>query len=377
MATQLRAPTAYDRSIADDIITRVGNGENTRAIMRTIGINHSTLYRWFAADPELSARYEEARLQGAHAIANEALAILDGDDLDEMVPSEIEGAKGLVPRAVKLAAIGGDPVARARLRFEGRMKLLAKWFPQHYGDKLLHAGHDGGAIKSETALSVKELAQQLRARASGLTIEGDAKELLTDASDRFTAVSVSNERDDPCLTSSTAKQRPRRQSPAPSAPGAALQGTQRSASGALPTGQRTSATVARAGASEPGAPRSEPCAPGSERSGEGRGTVSAGAAGGKRRSRGAGDRGGGSERGASGETGGTPAPQIFENDSNDLPATSYLPTARNNPRRSTTLSRNFSEKNQTTKSGNEPGEPPQSTTPEFPSDEDWAPEDYV
>jgi len=353
------------------------NGETVTAAAASIGVDRGAIYVWKRDRPDLDAAFEAARLAGAEMIAQDALRIVDGDDLDDLVPLDLEGVRGLVNRKTQLAAAGGDPVARARLRFEGRMKLLAKWFPQHYGDKLLHAGHDGGAIKSETALSVKELAQQLRARASGLTIEGDAKELLTDASDRFTAVSVSNERDDPCLTSSTAKQRPRRQSPAPSAPGAALQGTQRSASGALPTGQRTSATVARAGASEPGAPRSEPCAPGSERSGEGRGTVSAGAAGGKRRSRGAGDRGGGSERGASGETGGTPAPQIFENDSNDLPSTSYLPTARNNPRRSTTLSRNFSEKNQTTKSGNEPGEPPQSTTPEFPSDEDWAPEDYV
>lgn len=334
MATQLSAYGAYDSQIASEILRRLAEGETMLAITRDIGIDRGVFYAWKKQDPDLEAAFEEARLIGAEMIAQDALRIVDGDDLEDMVPMNLDGVRGLVNRKTQLAAAGGDPVARARLRFEGRMKLLAKWFPREYGDKLLHAGHDGGAIKSETALSVKELAAQLRARASGVVIDGDVKELLTDESERFNGVSVSNERqtDDDQVLPPEQRQGIRPQ-PAERDTGAVqgartrgvrnAAGSQVRSEGRLPSGDVRS--LGEHGASSTELSGASPPAIGLERA----------AAGGNRRSRGTGGRGGALKRGASPETGGTPAPQILKNSQ-----TSDLTTC-------------------------------------FPPDEDWSPEDYV
>lgn len=310
MATQ-PSPYApkYTPELAADIVERISRGENLRAITRDSDVTWVSFYRWLRNDPQLQADYEEARILGAHAIAHDALALL------EQQPERVD--KRIDPGFVQWQ----------RLKIEGTLKILAKWFPQHYGDKLLHAGHDGGAIKSETALSVKELAAQLRARASGLTIDGDAKEVLTDASTRFNATSVSNEGQTDALPSQLAPPQPERKQsrkgtgaePVPSTQPGVGRGRAALAADALHDGGSATGVEPRAQSAAAGADGSVP-----------------GARQQKARSRGVGDRGGGQKRGASPEMGGTPAPRIFEKN---------------------------------------PTEP--LSTACFPSDDDWDPEDYV
>jgi len=95
-----------------------------------------------------------------------------------------------------------------------RLKLLAARVPEKYGNKVLHAGHDGGAIKSAQTIDIKGIAAQLRAAAAGRTIEGAAvtvdtsaprfeadgkmRRRLTQSSDSFNAGPVSNEGDPQC-----------------------------------------------------------------------------------------------------------------------------------------------------------------------------------
>jgi hypothetical protein len=96
-----------------------------------------TIRDWSDADPELSSAIARAREVGFDAIAVEALAILDeqpervvtvsGDDRSE---SRIDSAS----------------VQRAKNRFEGRLKLLAKWDPKRYGELLKLGDPDGGAL---------------------------------------------------------------------------------------------------------------------------------------------------------------------------------------------------------------------------------------
>lgn len=45
--------------------------------------------------------------------------------------------------------LNGDHVQRSKLRIETRLKLLAKWNPKKWGDKLdlNHAGKDGGPLE--------------------------------------------------------------------------------------------------------------------------------------------------------------------------------------------------------------------------------------
>jgi hypothetical protein len=60
-------------------------------------------------DPGLTELMDQARNEGADVIAQECISIVD--NLDE------------------------DPASR-RIRVETRLKLLSKWFPKRYGDKV-------------------------------------------------------------------------------------------------------------------------------------------------------------------------------------------------------------------------------------------------
>lgn len=325
MATQAVARTVYDPAVADEILRRMMNGETVTAAAASIGVDRGAIYVWKRDRPDLDAAFEAARLAGAEMIAQDALRIVDGDDLDDLVPMDLEGVRGLVNRKTQLAAAGGDPVARARLRFEGRMKLLSKWFPAHYGDKLLHAGHDGGAIKSETALSVKELAAQLRARASGITIDGDAKEVLTDASTRFNATSVSNEGQTDDQTNQRLPQatQPGEPQEAASVHGQARNGGVHAATRGddVPRRARFPLTEAsgaglRAGV-QSAAAGADGSVPGARRQ--------------KARSRGVGGPGGAPKRGASAQTSGTPPTDIFSTNSSTSESTCFPDDANWSP----------------------------------------------
>jgi hypothetical protein len=121
-------PTIRTPEMVDDILARLSNGEPLAAICRTDGYPHPSTFRdWVNADEELSRRFARAREVGFDAIAEQALDIAD-DERHDWVLSK----KGEVTDEV---AIG-----RARLRVETRLKLLAKWDPKRYGDKLELAG---------------------------------------------------------------------------------------------------------------------------------------------------------------------------------------------------------------------------------------------
>ena len=113
--------------MVDDILARLSNGEPLAAICRTEGYPHPSTFRdWVNADEELSRRFARARADGFDAIAEEALEIAD---------QEPEYA-----RSEKASHVDTGEVAHRKLRIETRLKLLAKWDPKRYGDKLELAG---------------------------------------------------------------------------------------------------------------------------------------------------------------------------------------------------------------------------------------------
>lgn len=127
-----------DQKIADDIIRRLGEGEPLSVICRTEGYPHrSTFHEWRKTDADLEARYVAAKLAGFDAIADDCLSIAD-DGSRDYVPGE-EG--GLM--------VDRDHIQRSKLRVETRLKLLAKWYPTKYGDKL-GLEHSGSASFSLT-----------------------------------------------------------------------------------------------------------------------------------------------------------------------------------------------------------------------------------
>jgi hypothetical protein len=110
----------YTPELADEICERVATGEPLAQVCRD---DHMpavrTVYDWIERDTELSARFARARVAGFDCIADQALEI--ADDVSE------------------------DPASR-RVRTDVRLKLLAKWDPKRYGDRMNLAGVDDSPL---------------------------------------------------------------------------------------------------------------------------------------------------------------------------------------------------------------------------------------
>jgi len=135
--------TGRTPEIVDEVLARLSEGEPLRAILRSDPERFpgkSQWYAWMEGDDELKARFLKAREEGADAIAEDTLAIVD------QVPE-----RTLTENGDKV-----DPgfVAWQTMRAEQRLKLLAKWFPQRYGDKVgvEHTGPGGGPVQTITRI---------------------------------------------------------------------------------------------------------------------------------------------------------------------------------------------------------------------------------
>lgn len=93
-----------------------------------------TVYDWLNADEALSAQFARAREAGFDRIALDALAIADDGSQDT-----IETEKGAIPDK--------EWIMRSKLRVETRLKLLAKWDPKRYGERLALAGDDSAPLR--------------------------------------------------------------------------------------------------------------------------------------------------------------------------------------------------------------------------------------
>ena len=100
------------------------------------------VYDWIADKADFASRIARARELGEDAIAQECVDIADNAANDWMERLDKDGA-GVGWQ------LNGDHVQRSKLRIETRLKLLAKWNPKKYGDKVQqeHSGPDGGAIQ--------------------------------------------------------------------------------------------------------------------------------------------------------------------------------------------------------------------------------------
>ena len=125
-------PTKRTPEIVDTIIKEVSEGVPLAEVRRRMGIGHTTWYSWVEGDPELAERIARAREAGEEAIAADAMRIVD-----EPPPSTMNGSTD------------SGHVAWAKNRAEIRLKLLAKWNPKKWGDKVQaeHTGANGGPIQ--------------------------------------------------------------------------------------------------------------------------------------------------------------------------------------------------------------------------------------
>ena len=110
--------------VVEKLLEHVANGGTVRAFCREKNNpSYKTIYRWLDKDSELMTRFVyTSRFLGARAIAEEALELVD------TVPPLIgEGDNAKMDNA---------HVNWMRSRADLRLKLLAKWYPQEYGDKV-------------------------------------------------------------------------------------------------------------------------------------------------------------------------------------------------------------------------------------------------
>lgn len=108
---------------ADMIVDAVGSGETLTSICRTLEVSTGWVYDWIRDEPEFAARMEAARARGYDAIADTCVQIADDTTHDVLETSR--GRKA-----------NKEFIARSKLRVETRLKLLAKWHPSKYGEKL-------------------------------------------------------------------------------------------------------------------------------------------------------------------------------------------------------------------------------------------------
>jgi len=135
-------PSKYDPEIARIICEQLSEGIPLRQICRE---NEGfpawrTVYDWMGRDEGLSASIARARDIGYDAIAEECLLIADTIQLGQKQVMTDEGSSTTIE----------DMLGHRKLQIETRLKLLAKFHPTKYGDKLgLHGVEGAAAIKTE------------------------------------------------------------------------------------------------------------------------------------------------------------------------------------------------------------------------------------
>ena len=135
--------TTYTKEIADSICEQLSIGVPLREICRQEGYpKWRTVYDWLAKDDEFSTRFAHARDVGHEALAQECLDIADNAENDWMLRENKDGSESW--------QLNGEHVQRSKLRIETRLKLLAKWNPKKYGDKVTHSGDAENPIITKT-----------------------------------------------------------------------------------------------------------------------------------------------------------------------------------------------------------------------------------
>lgn len=135
--TRRQAERHHDRAkLVPTICKRLATGEPLAVICRDLSLPIRTVHEWRETDTAIKAQFDEARDLGYDAIAHGILEIADDGRNDWMERLDKDGA--LVGWM-----LNGEAVSRSKLRIEARLKLLAKWDPRRYGDKVQLADSNG------------------------------------------------------------------------------------------------------------------------------------------------------------------------------------------------------------------------------------------
>lgn len=127
-------PTLRTEAIEQAIIAGISDGIPLTVICRREGMpGYSTVRGWIGTDPAFSSVIACAREEGFDVIAADILRIADTPMegvIEKLEPDKKTGKLVVVERCRE------DMLGHRRLQIETRFKLLAKWDPKRYGEKL-------------------------------------------------------------------------------------------------------------------------------------------------------------------------------------------------------------------------------------------------
>jgi hypothetical protein len=142
------SPEARDK-IAKEILGRLSKGEPLAQICRDDGLCDPSTWRdWCAADEILAIAYARAREDGFDQIALDCLAIADETSNDTKLVGSGDSEHEVA---------NSEWISRSKLRVETRLKLLAKWDPKRYGERVVNenVGQDGGPMRFQVVTGVE------------------------------------------------------------------------------------------------------------------------------------------------------------------------------------------------------------------------------
>jgi hypothetical protein len=139
-------PSTYTPALLEEICDRLAQGEPLAVICRDEHMpSDRTVRNWMQADAAVSSAIACAREVGFDKIAADCLEIADHTGND----TKVVGEKGH-----EREVADNEWISRSKLRVETRLKLLSKWDPKRYGDKVSTeiTGPDGGPVKASVAV---------------------------------------------------------------------------------------------------------------------------------------------------------------------------------------------------------------------------------
>jgi len=140
-------PTKRTQEVIERIIQGLSEGTPLTVLCKPDDMpGVQTVYDWMHGDEQLSVAIARARESGFDQIALDALDIADNSERDTILTDK----GGEVPNS--------EWISRSRLRVETRLKLLAKWDPKRYGDRIAQeiTGADGGPVQMESSRTEAE-----------------------------------------------------------------------------------------------------------------------------------------------------------------------------------------------------------------------------
>lgn len=171
-------PSLYTPELFESILDKLSGGTPLAEICRADGMPvPRTIRNWMRDNEEMTLAYHEARDDGFDAIAAEILRIADTPlpgmaEVWEWVVVDADGTNPQVKPAREWRMVKrevADMLGHRKLQIETRLKLLAKWDPKRYGDRL-DLNHSG-------QLTLEQLVSQAVAKpASSSSNDADSSE---------------------------------------------------------------------------------------------------------------------------------------------------------------------------------------------------------